>query len=537
MPKKKQSEQPDLIRDIGISFTEAHHIYAGRLSEPGLTQKDRMSISLRVALIEQAHGNMKVSMGLLAGCEKYILSYGQPEERATLMMLRAMHLTSLTRYEEALPIALSALHMSQPLAIPILTLRCLICCGRICYRLALYTEAIDYMNSGLELARQTGIERQVLLFMYQLNEIKKELISPAESLRDEEALLAYQNEVKAGLRDISYVVLCESAAESALALGDLSRAKNYISLAADARRAIAVDRTMLPNHYLLLARICSAEGDEKGMLRNTQSSIDIDVVHEQASPLSEMCVYEARFHYYIGTGQIVKAKQQLKLAAASAAVLDNPKSHHSLHGCYLKFYQAKGDTARELEYTKKIHEYQAHAQQQVISHRIRHLNAIHELELKEKETQLIKRELNLKSQELDLSNHHLQQRNELLTDLKNSINMLKNENSKRDVVFQTLFKKIDVAFNKEENEKDLFKAKFDSAHADFIRTLNLKHPKLSSAECRICALLHSGFSTKEIATLLSTTLRNIETHRLNIRKKLKLKRTDNLQLILAAVRE
>ena len=148
----------------------------------------------------------------------------------------------------------------------------------------------------------------------------------------------------------------------------------------------------------------------------------------------------------------------------------------------------------------------------------------------------MKKELNLKSQELNLSNHYLQQRNELLTDLKSSINDLRSENSKREVVFQTLFRKIDMAFNKEENEKDLFKTKFDTAHADFIRSLSSNYPSLSSAECRICALLHSGFNTKEIATLLSTTLRNIETHRLNIRKKLKLRRSDNLQLILAAVK-
>ena len=93
-----------------------------------------------------------------------------------------------------------------------------------------------------------------------------------------------------------------------------------------------------------------------------------------------------------------------------------------------------------------------------------------------------------------------------------------------------------MAFVREENEKDIFRSKFDSTHADFIRNLSQQYPQLSPTECRICALLHSGFNNKEIATLLSTSLRNIETHRLNIRKKLKLSRTDNLQLILAAVK-
>jgi DNA-binding NarL/FixJ family response regulator len=41
-------------------------------------------------------------------------------------------------------------------------------------------------------------------------------------------------------------------------------------------------------------------------------------------------------------------------------------------------------------------------------------------------------------------------------------------------------------------------------------------------------MLTQGLSNKDIATLTLTTTRNIEKHRLNLRKKLKLKRNDDL---------
>lgn len=520
-----------LLRGTKVPFAEARAQLSARMIEPDVSQKERMSLSVQLALAEQGLGNMPASVQLIADCEKYIQNYGSAEERSALLMIRSLHLSAEARYEEAMHIALRALHISEGLDISVLTMRCLISCGRICYRLMIYSEAMDYMNRGLEIARQLQDRRQMMLFMYQLNDIKKELLPAADVLKDSEELLAYK--MALGPPDIANAIIAERIIELSIATGDLVKARRHATMAQEVRKQLPDDNTLRPSHYLMLAQLAAAEGDEKSLLQYTDMCIRME---HGGGPLGPIYAYEHRFAYYLAAGQMKLAKKQLDAVAKCATEINSALSTDVLDGCYLKYYKALGDPAKQLLYAEKLYEAKQKRQQQILTQRITHLNAIHELEMSEKEKELIKKELNHKSQELNLSNHHLQQRNQLLNELRECIDSLRNENSKREVVFQTLFKKIDVAFNKEDNEKDLFRAKFDSANADFIHALSRVYPNLSPAECRICALLHSGFSTKEISTLLSTSLRNVETHRLNIRKKLKLKRSDNLQLVLAAVK-
>jgi DNA-binding NarL/FixJ family response regulator len=54
------------------------------------------------------------------------------------------------------------------------------------------------------------------------------------------------------------------------------------------------------------------------------------------------------------------------------------------------------------------------------------------------------------------------------------------------------------------------------------------YPEITNAEAGTAIMLTRGLSNKDIASLTLTTVRNIEKHRFNLRKKLKLKRDDDL---------
>jgi DNA-binding CsgD family transcriptional regulator len=531
MAKKRKDKDWSLLRDASPSFGDAQVYLSGLLAEKSLSQKDRMSYTLQLAMAEHALGNIAHSVELLAACDKYISTYGLPEEKASLQHMRALHLINDARFEEAMPYCLRALQMAQQLDIPIMVMRILVACGRVCFRLLMYAEAQNYMTRGLELARSEKNEKQIMLFLYHINEIQREILPPEEAMREAEKLLAYRNTL--GKPDIAYVLTCESIAEIAISMNDVKKARQYVQMAQEVRREMKQSLTMLPSHLLLSARVASLENDEPSMRRYLDDCLALRQTH---TPLAVVHVHEVLFSHFMRHGALDKAKAELDLMIESAARINTSLSENMVDNCQLKYYEAIGDTAKQLEYTRKTYEHKIRLQQQMVAQRLTHLNAVHQLEISERENELMKKELNHKSQELNLSNHHLQQRNQLLTELRECIDSLRSENSRREVVFQTLFKKIDVAFTKEDNERDIFRAKFDTANAEFVQALVRRYPKLSPAECRICALLHSGFTTKEIATLLSTTQRNVETHRLNIRKKLKLKRSDNLQLILAAVR-
>lgn len=73
------------------------------------------------------------------------------------------------------------------------------------------------------------------------------------------------------------------------------------------------------------------------------------------------------------------------------------------------------------------------------------------------------------------------------------------------------------------------------AGPDFQRALLKRGPNLTPTELRVCALIRCDLSTKEIAQMLGTSIRTIDTHRTRVRKKLGLGLSDNLYTYLMGV--
>lgn len=74
-----------------------------------------------------------------------------------------------------------------------------------------------------------------------------------------------------------------------------------------------------------------------------------------------------------------------------------------------------------------------------------------------------------------------------------------------------------------------FRMFFDEVHPDFLRRLSLLYPNLSKNDLRLCAYLHLGMSTKEIAALTYREVRSVESSRNRLRKKLGLPAEKSLQ--------
>ncbi len=64
------------------------------------------------------------------------------------------------------------------------------------------------------------------------------------------------------------------------------------------------------------------------------------------------------------------------------------------------------------------------------------------------------------------------------------------------------------------------------------RKLLFLDSRLTKTEIKICELLKSGLTCKDVARIMNLSTRTIETHRLNIRRKLKLKNKTNLDLFI-----
>jgi len=131
----------------------------------------------------------------------------------------------------------------------------------------------------------------------------------------------------------------------------------------------------------------------------------------------------------------------------------------------------------------------------------------------------------------DLINNALwigQQRN-FLDEIYNEIKHLENidEIEKIKEAVRTLEKKIidKKAFSHEINE---LYSQVELLHKDFSSILHERFPNLTEQEKRIATLLRLGFSTKELSSIMSITPKSVEVCRYRLRKKMNLKRDENL---------
>ncbi|CAH8284006.1 regulatory LuxR family protein [Mariniflexile fucanivorans] len=118
---------------------------------------------------------------------------------------------------------------------------------------------------------------------------------------------------------------------------------------------------------------------------------------------------------------------------------------------------------------------------------------------------------------------------ELNNDLKQLKELVKSSESKNKIV--QIFKKLNQ--NKiGEKYLEIFDVNFERVNTNFFRDLKRIDPSFSQRELRLCALIKTNLSNKEISHILNISSRGVETARYRIRKKLNLKASESLTLFL-----
>jgi DNA-binding CsgD family transcriptional regulator len=139
-----------------------------------------------------------------------------------------------------------------------------------------------------------------------------------------------------------------------------------------------------------------------------------------------------------------------------------------------------------------------------------------------------------KSKELTAAAMHLVQKNSFLQKLRKDTVGLAKENPLVKGPFTTLLRAIDENLHDDDGWQR-FEQEFQLVHHDFMRLLSQRYPNLTPGELKVCALLKVNLSNKEIANLLSVSIRNVESHRYWIRKKMELSSDVNLSVYLAGM--
>jgi len=158
-----------------------------------------------------------------------------------------------------------------------------------------------------------------------------------------------------------------------------------------------------------------------------------------------------------------------------------------------------------------------------------------EKEMARMKQEYLQRELRNKSKELVNYTILLDKRNELLNRLKSMLSKeLETPKTSPQNLRLNLINIIDRNLSSR-NDWQIFKFHFDAANSDFLEKLKNLHQNLTPSDLRFCALLRMNLTSKEIASLLSISLRSIEVKRYRLRKKLNLEHDKNLVEYLLSV--
>ncbi|WP_069660299.1 triple tyrosine motif-containing protein [Arcticibacter eurypsychrophilus] len=136
-------------------------------------------------------------------------------------------------------------------------------------------------------------------------------------------------------------------------------------------------------------------------------------------------------------------------------------------------------------------------------------------------------EVNFKNKELATTSMHLIQNNKLISKIKEELApLLKDEENGA----EELKKAIRLLNEAEKSTADWeqFAIHFDHVHSNFISKLKARFPNLSSNDLKLCAYLKINLSSKEMAQLMSITIRAVEVSRYRLRKKLQISSDTNL---------
>jgi DNA-binding CsgD family transcriptional regulator len=148
------------------------------------------------------------------------------------------------------------------------------------------------------------------------------------------------------------------------------------------------------------------------------------------------------------------------------------------------------------------------------------------LQLKEEKMQS---ELQHVNKLLAASTMNLVVKNEFIESIREELKVVKQKGKKLETkqALEKIVKEIDISLRLEQDWEQ-FEYHFDQIHGDFLTRLRNDYPDLSPNEQKLCAFLRLNLNTKEIANLLSISLRGVEVARYRLRKKLGLERGQNL---------
>ncbi len=248
-------------------------------------------------------------------------------------------------------------------------------------------------------------------------------------------------------------------------------------------------------------------------------------------------------HTHLAELYLKTKKPEAALIEALAALSDAETAQDSyvrkealrcVHDCY----KALGQYKEAHEYLERYNALVVESDTALLKNRLEYhaLKSEYEKEKvkseeKTKQSDLLRIKLDYKERELTEKIRHLLRQAEAVRQFRDDLRSLVRRSPSDDPYVKDIRARLS-SFTEEELNWQEFEKEFREVHPDFLRTLTAKYPDLTQMEQRIAAMLRMELKSFDIARLFCVTERAVEFHRLNLRKKLGLKRGQDLAKVL-----
>ncbi|MFQ3599177.1 MAG: tetratricopeptide repeat protein [Chloroherpetonaceae bacterium] len=235
-----------------------------------------------------------------------------------------------------------------------------------------------------------------------------------------------------------------------------------------------------------------------------------------------------------------EVKRTLDEALDLATTHRFPDSIYKIHLALAQLAERDGKWSDAILHLKEGHRLERELFNEKKTNQIRNLQIAFEVEKAQREAELarlkaeqLQSEVDRKTKELTTLSLYLTQKNELLSELKSRL--LQTQEAFRKDKNERLNDLISMLESgaKSENDWKQFERQFAEINPEFLSKLSSAYPSLTPQELKTCMLLKLGFSSKQISAFFYCTIRNAETLRYRVRKKLGLNAEMNLSTFLA----
>lgn len=231
-------------------------------------------------------------------------------------------------------------------------------------------------------------------------------------------------------------------------------------------------------------------------------------------------------------------EEALRMAQARNLLYLESRAHEALAKAFEEFQ----DTARALRHHKQFAQLRDQLQNTEKQKAIAMLQLRFDVERAQQELQILrlqsrqlKTEAEQKERELRAVALNLVERNQLIEDIRTKLSQIAGANDRNPTgELQSLIRQLQANGNPDDAWKQ-FEDQFQQVHHDFMQLLAQRCADLSATERKVCALIRSGFSSKEIANLLHIDYRSVEQYRFRIRKKLQIPTETSLITYMAGL--